>query len=71
MSTKTNIWTNIARMIKDSNLSDRTPLAYQQRISLQWIFTADRHGSKGTILCGDLDETWTAGEKVGQHLQNN
>ena len=68
MSTKTRIWINIARMIKYSNLSDRTPLAYLQIISLQWILTADRHGRKGTILCGDLNASWTASKKSGQYL---
>ena len=68
MSTKTNIWTNIARLINDSNLTDRTPLAYLQIISLQWILTAERHGSKGNIFCGDLNATWSAREKGGQHL---
>ena len=68
MSAKTNIWTNIARTIKDINLSDRTPLAYLQRISLQWILIAERHESEGTIRCGNLNATWTTSEKGGQHL---
>ena len=54
-STKTNVRTNIARLIKDSNLAYHTPLAYPQRISLQWMLTEERHGIKGTILCGDLN----------------
>ena len=45
-TTKTNLWTSLARLIHTNKLSDRTPLAYLQRISLQWIPTAERRGSQ-------------------------
>ena len=65
ISNKRKIWTKIAQLIKNSNLLDRTHMAYLQRISLHLILTEDIHASKGTILCGDFNARCTAGYICG------
>jgi hypothetical protein len=37
-------------------------------VSQQWIATAYKNGSRGSILCGDLNATWTGAEAGGQTL---
>ena len=37
-----------------------------QRTAAVWTQTAIKNGAKGTILCGDINATWTGNEAGGQ-----
>ena len=39
-----------------------------QRTIVVWTQTAIKNGAKGTIVCGDLNATWTGNEAGGQSV---
>jgi hypothetical protein len=61
-----NLWRCLGRYVARHNGSDRNPVALMQRLAGVWTQTAIKNGSKGTVLCGDLNATWTGDEPGGQ-----
>ena len=61
-----NLWRCLARYVAGHRGLDRNPLALMQRLAGVWTQTAIKNGSKGTVLCGDLNATWTGDEPGGQ-----
>ena len=69
--TDTTLWNCLQRYIRSHNGRDANPTELLQRVSQQWIATAYKNGSRGSILCGDLNATWTSSECGGQAVIQN
>jgi hypothetical protein len=66
-----NLWKCLNRYVLLHRQQDRSPIELMQRVAMQWISTAHKNGSRGSILCGDLNATWTSGESGGQTVLQN
>jgi Ulp1 family protease len=66
VTTDSTLWNTLNTYVRKHRLRDNNPIALLQRVSQQWIATAYKNGSRGSILCGDLNATWTGIEAGGQ-----
>ena len=66
VATDNTLWNTLNNYVRKHRLRDSNPIALLQRVSQQWIATADKNGSRGSIVCGDLNATWTGIEAGGQ-----
>ena len=67
-TTDMTLWNTLNRYVHQHRLRDSTPIDLLQRVSQQWIATAFKNGARGSILCGDLNATWTGVEPGGQTI---
>ena len=56
----------LSRYVLRHRLKDDTPIQLMQCITAVRTQTAIKNGAKGTIICGDLNATWTGNEAGGQ-----
>ena len=70
-SSEQNLWKCLNRYVLQHKRRDSNPTELLQRVAMQWIATAHKNGSRGSILCGDLNATWVNGESGGQSVLHN
>ena len=63
-----NLWRCLQRYILKHRMIDRSPTDLLQRVAGVWTQTAIKNGARATILCGDLNATWTGAEGGGQAI---
>ena len=68
VSSDSTLWNTLNRYVHNHRLRDNNPIELLQRVSQQWIATAYKNGARGSILCGDLNATWTGQEAGGQTI---
>ena len=61
-----NLWKCLNRYVLQHHQRDKNPTELMQKVAMQWIVTAVKNGSRGSILCGDLNATWSNAESGGQ-----
>ena len=66
-----NLWKCLQRYILKHRMIDRSPTDLMQRTAGIWTQTAIKNGAHATILCGDLNATWTGAEGGGQSILNH
>ena len=63
-----NLWKCLNRYVLQHRQRDKSPTELMQRTAGVWTQTAAKNGVKGTLLCGDLNATWTGHEPGGQSV---
>ena len=66
--TDQNLWKCLTKYVLVHKQMDRNPTELMKRVAMQWIATAFKNGSRGSVLCGDLNATWTGKEAGGQSV---
>ena len=57
------------RYVLRLRLVENTPIQLMQRTTAVWTQTAIQNGAKSTIVCRNLNATWTGNEDGGQSIQ--